>query len=621
MTLLAAVVTFWAGYDGGTYSLTSRTTFAIALTWALIVGVVLRILPVGRSWRPALAPAGFLAGFAVWTALSTTWASSAEGAFFEFDRVSLFLVVFVFAALAASTFTVPRIADGIGFGIAAVGVLALAARLFPSLVSQADLKTYLPVAYTRLSYPVDYWNGLAILLALGYPLLLHTAATSRSFLARALALAAVPALSGAIYLTASRGGVLAAVLGVLVLAVCAVDRWPIVETAFIAGVGSVLAVLVLHGRPALVNPSVTEPTPGGHGAALLILLICFFTGNALLVRLWYLPLLRTRAAAGRVAVAVAIVGVVLGIAFSHPIRHFEAFKRPPTVLPRNDFVQSHLFSVNGSGRWQFWHSSLDEFRHNPVEGGGAASFQEWWAQHGSLAFFVRDAHSLYLETLGELGIVGAVLLLAALLCATSIAFQGLLRSSPAERTVRAALLATSIAFLFALAIDWMWELTVVSLVGFTCLGLLCGLGTGGKPEEASPRRPRIGLAAAAVVGGVGLIVAQGVGLLAEGRLNASRSAVERRDTAAALSAAKGARDIEPWAATPYLQLALVEEQAGFLGQAERRIGQAIRRDREDWHLWLTKARIQTKRGHIGAARRSLARARALNPRSLIFTRH
>ena len=52
---------------------------------------------------------------------------------------------------------------------------------------------------------------------------------------------------------------------------------------------------------------------------------------------------------------------------------------------------------------------------NPaVDGRGAGSYESWWSEHGTLATFVKDAHSLYLQTLGELGVVGLVLLLTAL---------------------------------------------------------------------------------------------------------------------------------------------------------------------------------------------------------------
>jgi tetratricopeptide (TPR) repeat protein len=213
--------------------------------------------------------------------------------------------------------------------------------------------------------------------------------------------------------------------------------------------------------------------------------------------------------------------------------------------------------------------------------------------------------------------VGFVLLALALASALGFGFAGLVPAGPEERTTRAALLAVAIAFVFAAAIDWVWELPVVSIVGFACLGLLTGLGKGQGRADSLPSR-RLALLVPVALVGLALIVAQAIALVAETRLDSSQAAVRRGDSAAALSAARSARDVEPWAASPYLQLALVEEQAGSLAAAERRIRQAIHRNATDWRLWLTAARIQTKRGDVGAALRSLARARELNPRSPIF---
>ena len=77
--------------------------------------------------------------------------------------------------------------------------------------------------------------------------------------------------------------------------------------------------------------------------------------------------------------------------------------------------------------------------------------------------------------------------------------------------------------------------------------------------------------------------------------------------------------IQPWAASPYLQIALVQEQAGQLPEALSAIDEAIERDSADWRLWLVKARLETKSGLIQEARASLERARALNPRSGLLT--
>ena len=88
--------------------------------------------------------------------------------------------------------------------------------------------------------------------------------------------------------------------------------------------------------------------------------------------------------------------------------------------------------------------------------------------------------------------------------------------------------------------------------------------------------------------------------------------------AKALDSADDARSLEPWASSPYVQLALIEEQAGNLGRANRHIKDALERDSRDWATWLVAARIQTKAGSIRAGRRSLRRSEALNPTSELF---
>jgi Tfp pilus assembly protein PilF len=106
--------------------------------------------------------------------------------------------------------------------------------------------------------------------------------------------------------------------------------------------------------------------------------------------------------------------------------------------------------------------------------------------------------------------------------------------------------------------------------------------------------------------------------LAELKIGASQAAVRRGDGAAAAAAALAARNLEPWASSPYLQLALVSEQAGSLRAARTWMDRALARDPGDWRLWLVAARIDTKLGRSEHARRELARAIQLNPRSPLF---
>jgi len=125
------------------------------------------------------------------------------------------------------------------------------------------------------------------------------------------------------------------------------------------------------------------------------------------------------------------------------------------------------------------------------------------------------------------------------------------------------------------------------------------------------------LAAAAVA--LGLVVAEAIPLLATMEVRRSQEAVDNGNLVEALDRAESARSIQPWAASPYLQLALVEELGGRIEEARGSIENAIGHDEDDWRLWLVAARIQTKAGAIAEARESLARARELNPKSQLFT--
>ena len=117
-----------------------------------------------------------------------------------------------------------------------------------------------------------------------------------------------------------------------------------------------------------------------------------------------------------------------------------------------------------------------------------------------------------------------------------------------------------------------------------------------------------------------MICAIAIPLLSGTRLDDSRAAVRRGDLAAAVSGARDARSIEPWSPAPYLQLALVKEQAGNYAAARKWIRSAVAHAPSDWLLWLTRGRIEAELGHVEQSARSLARAKALNPNSPIFAR-
>lgn len=55
--------------------------------------------------------------------------------------------------------------------------------------------------------------------------------------------------------------------------------------------------------------------------------------------------------------------------------------------------------------------ALDQFEAHPIAGGGAGTYRGYWLVHRPLPIYVANAHSLYLETLAEEGVVGLAALL------------------------------------------------------------------------------------------------------------------------------------------------------------------------------------------------------------------
>ncbi len=611
-------------YDNGGFGESTRDTLAIALWWVLILALGLGLWPLARVPVAALVTGGLVSAFGVFTLFSTVWADDAGGAYAEFTRVALYVAVFAVAVVASRPGNAARWCDGLALGLVGVMIIALVSRFFPGTLEHPEL-AQLVGAETRLSSPLGYWNGLGILLGIGIPLLLRLAVSARSPVVRGLAVAPLPAFAGTIYLTSSRAGVASAMISTAAFVLFTARRWSAAAAVAAAGAGTAAVVLFLSRQDTLVNGPLGSPLAESQGrsAALVVAGLCVLTGllygvgcKALKYQVRPSPILGWSLFASTLAL------IVVGIAAAHPVRRFEEFKSPQIVETGRSAIEQHLLSGRGNGRWQLWGSAIDEFESKPLEGRGAGSYQAWWLEHGSLPLYVQDAHSLYAETLGELGVVGFVLLVGAFATGLATALVRMVRLKSHQRVLLAAVTSTFLAFCVAAAVDWMWELTIVSVVAFVCLGLASG------PATALARRtgllePRDGrgrgrLATYArtigiVVVGALVICAIGLSLVAGAWISASQDAAARGDLQTAIDRALQVRSIEPWSSRPYQQLALLQDQAGRYRTARRWIRMAIARDRSDWQLWLIKSRIETELGAIPAATTSIRRIRVLNP--------
>jgi tetratricopeptide (TPR) repeat protein len=316
--------------------------------------------------------------------------------------------------------------------------------------------------------------------------------------------------------------------------------------------------------------------------------------------------------------AALALAIVIGVIVANPAARWREFKAFPPQATRQGYVAAHLASGNGSGRYQYWAEAKDAFKSEPIRGIGAGGYEAYWLQHGTLNVPVRDAHSLYLETAAELGIVGLLLLLAFLVVVAVSGWRRRIERFPGGEVCVA--LALLVAGLVSAGLDWTWELPACFGPVVLVAGLLTGPATVDREGVAQasrrsrPRpRGRLAVGVATFVVGIAAILASGILFLAQVSVGQSQDAVDRGDLTAAAQDARDATDIEPWAAQPYLQLALVEELGGDLAAAKHYVDEAIDRAPDNWQLWFIKTRLEVKAGDGAAARASLARAHELNP--------
>ncbi|HEV7806841.1 MAG TPA: O-antigen ligase family protein [Solirubrobacteraceae bacterium] len=626
-TLAFAVVAYLALRNGG-YDTIVRSEVGIAVWWIVLLGALAGILP-ARVGVLGWVAIGLLAAFAAWTGLATGWSESAERSTIELGRVATYLGVLVLAIALQGRAAARHTINGLACAIAFVTVLAVASRSHPQWFPVNDHRAFLGEGSARkLSYPLNYWNALAAFAAIGVPLLLGVALAARTLAGQALAAATLPLSALCVYLTISRGGTLALVVGIVVFLAIVPRRLDAIGTLVVAGIGSAILLSAASQRDALQD-GVTTSTALNQGSELLWLAVIVCGGVALLQVAMALAARHVQRPAllspGRRATALGIVAVlavacVAGVAAGVPgwaDARWQEFKAPvgTVVAGDEDDVFSRLQAANGNGRYQLWQAARDANATDRWRGIGPGTFEFWVARNATTPGFVRDAHMLYLETLAESGIVGLALLAGLLTLLAGMAVVRSLRAPPGLRTPIAAAAGGLAAFLTAAAFEWVWEMGAI-----TCaVMLLAAVIVGGREQPAldertpasRPRAARIAVALLAITA-LGATAVPLAGALAT---SDSRSAAADGRLVDALQSSRDAERVQPYAATAHLQRALVLEQSGALPDAAAAARAATRDEPTNWRTWFALARIEARDGSAAAAVGALRRARLLNPRS------
>jgi len=575
---LAAVAWALAWVENGS------TASADWLPYAFFAGLLLAAVLAGGALRPdarELAAVTALVLLAAWEALSISWSAVPPLA-----RDEAVLTVFYAIVLLVPWLTL----RSEGERLLAVAAVAAAASLLAVAVGielrfGADQADHFYSG--RLSFPISYPNAQAAVFLIGFwPAIVLASLRRAPLAARMLAVAGATAIAAGWLTAQSKGGVLAIA----------------VSAGLVFGLSPlrlrlVAPVLLAAGLTAIAYRPLTAPFRSGAagdvshaGAAILVLTAAGAVAGlayALVDRRLELGPRRTRIAGwATLAIFAAALATAVAVFFAtvyHPgwlDDQWRAFKN----VPAESSASSHLLQL-GSYRYDIWRVGLHQFENHPLAGIGSRGFGAAYLEHRDSPDTPARAHSVELDALSELGIVGFLLLATALV----LPFVPLVKRLRARDPAGTAAFAGCSYWLVHASVDWIWTVPACGVPFF----LLLGAGGAGDERRLLPGRASAAAAVAAVV----------LSLVAFVPPWLSARLTDQGDLAAA-------KTFDPLSVDPYVAQAARSPTAAGAASALRA---AVRKEPRVVELRYSLALAYIRARRLQAARAELQRAQRLDP--------
>ena len=634
--LIPVAFIVYLGLKNGGYDPIPRGDAGVLAWWTVLVGMAVGGLPAIRLRSIPGALIVLLVAFGAWTALSLTWSQSDERTMTEVARVATYVGFLVLAVGLQRRGYGRELLYGATAGIAIITVLAALSRMEPPWFPTQTTSRFINDVgiERRLAYPLNYSTGLAAITAMGMPLFLQQMTSARTLLGRSFGALMLPICALTLWWTGSSLAIPLAAVGLVVYLVFTNERLPALASLALAAVGGLVLILFSHARDALESGRATpDALSEGDQMLVIAIVVCVvmiaarFALQPVLGRLREtaieVPARRVRQAliAGAAIIVVAIVALAASGALSD---RWESFKSATGLDPNEGGQGAQLTDVSARGRYQFWAGAVDAWESEPALGIGPGTYEFWWAQHGDpdAAIFVVNAHSLYLETLAELGPIGFILICAFVIVALVAGARLAWRSTLGDRPELAAALGACCVFAASAAVDWVWQLAVIPAAFLVLAAVVVG-GVARRPEPATvgaraPDSTRRRFAPAILTAGLAVIalVAIAIPLASESTVEQSREQVADGDLDGALGSARDAVAIEPFAATPRLQEATTLELMGDVDEAVAVAREATTKEPTNWRPWLVLSRLEAKAGDVQGSLDAYTQAQSLFPRGI-----
>ena len=616
---------FFAYYDTSAW-----VPIGLGLVAASAVAVVARP---ARPSGPAALALGGLMGLGIWSLGSTTWAESVENAVVSGNRwLAYGALLLLMLVLLRSDRRAAVLRGAAGLGVAAVAISVLARLL------GGDPGTLFLGG--RLNSPLGYINGEGCLFVIGFWLCFAAAETRRALVAGAAG--GMATLMACLAMLSQSRGTALAMLAALVAVVAVVPG----RTRRVYG------LLVVAGAVALAAPdllSVYEHAAGGqvsvgvgHAAGRAALLAAVAAGVAwgLLTLGWELVVLRRPWASGAkatgswlLAIPIVIALVVAAGSVQRIDRNvqdqwhaFTHLAEPGSSSVASSASQSRLLSGAGN-RYDYWRIAWRVWREHPVLGVGAGNYPRSYYQQRATTEDIEQPHSIELQALSGLGIVG-VLLLAGFLAGVAwgaVRMRPAAARSPLSRALMVGAVGAICAWLTQTSVDWMHllpGLTAIAIVAAAVLVRPRSPQTAGAASRHSrfgsalASRPALALGASAVL--ITLVVA-GASLSRQGLADLYRTRAQHEleaHPATAITDANRSLDIDSDAVETYYVKAAALARFDQAASAQAVLRRSLEQEPNNFVTWTLLGDIAVRERRIGVAKRDYNSAHELNPRNV-----
>lgn len=613
LSLFAGTWTWWALVDGAYYGKVLYPGIGL-----LVAGFC--VLLWAAPWRaslllsgPVRLAIGALVALAAWTLASALWTPSPEVAVMDAQRVLAYALVFGLGLWVCNLLS-HRMELALAPVVIAAGIILVA--LFAGMATGDQPSRYLYPDGTP-DYPLGYRNANAAFFMLAlWPALGMASSTA---LSRPVRLAALAVATGCIevgLLSQSRGAIVAGLVALVVFVLSMPSRPRALAWLALAALPALVclpaaAALYDAARDFSLDGTADEMHAAGWTAALGVALALGLgvVATALEGRVkapeapgWVRDRSPLQLWAGVACIAVIAILVVIGNPVTWAGDRIDEFRAGE---PDRTGQTSRITSV-GSNRSDLWRVALNAASEDPLFGDGAGGYHYRYMQERDDPKVARDAHSVELEMLSELGIPGLALFVAAI----GAMFAGVLRArrlGPSAATLGAAALAAGAYWLTHASLDWFWPYPAITAPALGLLGAACAPALLVPSRVYAPAVSRVALAIAAGVLAVSVVAPY----LSERYVDAAYTGYQN-DLAKAYKDLDRAQSLNSLGDAPLLAEGAIARRAGDRERALSAFRAAAAKRPEEWggHYFLALLYAQDQ---TSLARSELAVVEELNP--------